>query len=161
MPLPSYSSLINSYKFKLSFIRAHRKLVRVRRLLHAAFDTDPWAMLTLLGAKHITPIKHEPNRSTPITVNLAADFVQDGENTWKSVVQPTTAYVVWGNPRPTINRPREDYVGEPLGPEDYELGLKVPPAESNPSMEEFWPTSPDVSAAFSTPRMKAPPLERA
>lgn len=85
------------------------------RVVKAFFSNDPWAFLTLLNISNGTPIPHEPNTKRPVTMNTP----------WG----PQPAYIVSGPGVITKPQQRKDRSGEPLGPEDYELGLKVPPAE--------------------------------
>lgn len=138
-------------EFKRRFILAHRKLGKVRSLLRAAANHDPWATLALLGVKNFTFIPHEPDRSKPVRVPLAADSVQDGPHSGHTVVAMTDAFVV-GPQLKKYKRPQPDPNVEPLGPEDWELGLRVDPASpTDPevvALRERWMSAPNVRHHF-------------
>ena len=104
-----------SIKTKLRYLRAYNRMQRGLRYVQAFFSGDPWALLTLLRVRNWSPIHHEPDTKHPVQR-------PDGDQ----------AYSVGGYVVPTgVQRRKVIPDGEPLGPEDYELGLKVAEAEAD------------------------------
>lgn len=131
MQLPSY---FHSHAFKVAFTKGHRKLRQARAVVRALASDDPWALLSLAGIQRTTPIPHRRNETRPMPVPLAGS---DGEH---PVPTFTTAFVT-GVLRASPKR-KVIEAGDPLGEEDFELGLPVPPSECEPQLQELWARHP-------------------
>ncbi len=132
------------HQCRVAFIKAQRRAMKVYGIVKVLFSEDPWSALSQLGIRAIVPIPHERNISRPIEVPLSGEIEEtvmpDGTTTSEPIAVMTTAYIV-GDKSPTMKRkPLSD--GEPLGPEDYELGVRVPPAplgsEEVVALEPLW-----------------------
>lgn len=138
---------------KVFFVKLHRKFQKVRTALNGLLSDDPWAVLKLFGLRNWTPNKHEADRSRPIHVIYRPidpedwPLTDDKGETYRPGRSPVendrefTAYIV--NSPQTLNMSGPDRKRKvipdhpPLGPEDYCLGEKVPPAESDPELESI------------------------
>lgn len=144
MQLPKFvSNYLNSQSFRVTFRKAHNKLFGVRRLVQAfLLDPDPWTGLGVLGLARSSPIPHDRDTRQPTMANLAAEVDAEGHVT----ARPTEVFVVGRMLSPlTARKPR--MMSEPLGPEDYELGVYVPPYDGPvDDMKGLWKTSPRLNA---------------
>ena len=128
------------WKTAIAYIKAHRKVAdRFRHALaviRGVVSPDPWALLRLLGIQNFFPIRHQKNDRHPITLKTPLDGQRDFD--------PMEGYVVSGTPP---KQPRYipgswlrypvkrlfHHSGEPLGPEDYELGKTVEDGPFDPT----------------------------
>jgi hypothetical protein len=112
---PAYREV--SHQTKLRYLRAYNRMQRGLKYVRAFFSGDPWALLTLLRVRNWSPVHHEPDLRHPVTL-----FYGD---------EPYPAYIVGGYEGAPTPKRKVIPDHEPLGPEDYELGLKVEPAEAD------------------------------
>lgn len=109
-----------THEDKVRFLRMHQRMQKGLVYVRAFFSNDPWALLKLFGQRNFTYIRHQQDLSRPVPHD------------------DSVAYVVSGPHRPGPAPKRKVIEGEPLGPEDYELGLKVPPGEPIAELEALW-----------------------
>jgi hypothetical protein len=121
------AKVLSSPKIKGSYIQVRRKFDKLEKVIRAGVSPDPWALPRLLGMKLTTPILHEEDRSKPVLVPCE----------WGDDMKPVAilAFIIGVVPASPKCKVIE---GEPLGQEDYELGLSVPPGEVDPVLQQAW-----------------------
>ena len=133
---------------KVGLVKLHLKLTRLRGAINGFLSHDPWALLSLFRLRNWTPIKHEPDKSRPVRVSLNEEgevIIRPGVSPVENDTDDFTAYIVSGYDSPLTPRGKKKVhhkvtTGEPLGPEDYSLGEKVPPeTEAEERLEALWP----------------------
>jgi hypothetical protein len=110
----------------------------IRAATKAFFSDDPWALLRLFRIYNFTPIRHEPNTRHPVRFAYMFDgtFRQIGAEADlpEGASETVDAFIVDGRAGKTLRRKKVEY-SEPLGAEDYELGVKAE-AISDRELEE-------------------------
>jgi hypothetical protein len=113
---PRPSTLDIPHEWKVKLVQLHRHYIRALKLLRTfLYDEDPWAVLTLLGIRNFTPIRHKPNVNRPLGWSMGQ-----------------CGYVVGHCGRATP--PKVAHAPDPGTTEqdaiDYELGKKVTEADA-------------------------------
>lgn len=109
------------HELKVMWARLHKSkhLLTLRHLVKGLLSEDPWAFFDLLHISKTTKIYHERVPSRTVVVRF------EGLEMEAELLMPQAGAV-----RKTSKLIRKKMItGEPLGPEDYELGLQVPPGE--------------------------------
>ena len=128
------------------YIRLHRKAHAIGSALS---HPDPWAVLSLVGFSNFERIPHDP-------VNLGTTTVpaEEGGRVEATIVRVITDEkgLIVVPPHLLkqltyrVDRRSLDMNAEPLGPEDFELGLRVPPvSEVAEDLQGIWQSAPDLS----------------
>lgn len=112
---------------------------------------DPWTLPSLLGFRNWKPIKHERvnlgSTTTPgeDETRVEATIVRDVKDIGLSAMLVKIPFFrgVLGY---RVDRHSLDMDAEPLGPEDLECGLRVPPvSEVAEDLQGIWQSAPDLS----------------
>lgn len=171
---------LDSHEFKVAFIRQHRKLSKVRKLIRSLVSDDPWMFLNLIGAHNKTYVTPRPNPSRQVvTVPLNADPFYDAQRDIDFqngeivnadapfVPGMTEAYIVAKTNVPRVypreliksRKPMVEPGPAELAALSQEYGLGEPAGDTTTTEEEraklkdLWMTPPNVQDVF-FPRKK-------
>jgi len=129
----------------------------VNAVRHYVDTGDPWSVTRLFGFRNWHPVRHEPR-----TEHASRAYY---ERHYKGIdEEPFDVYVVASDPNLAPARQGRFvgsnlgvYLGPPLGPEDYELGV-VAQGRPDPEIEALFtgPTVEDVTKAYKAVGLNLP-----